>query len=357
MSGYTSDLNWITNYWRQRENVRWQDRRAPHELTRPGPPIDSSFNGNSPATITGYSSTTGVYTAQLLGVAGHVVGGAITPLYALASPVVTVNCYDTAMLDGRISQATQRFSTGSIVQVNMSQPVYTITEPDTFSFYPFVTDAQSVHITSGHVNHVWNGLNLQVNEEFFTGISNNDYVWVQRTSANTWELKTGSALPTTFIFQPMFKFTVSVLDGGMSYITGIQYLYAGGDMIISESFPVVLSASTGAAGSVSTTCAFTYTVKTLGGIDIFGSTTAPVNYRTANCQYNPGTVGSAWIKADGTFAYVALDEGVIGKNLAKVYTGVSWDGTTLTGKYRAMTVLDADASDSSETIDTSVGCS
>lgn len=76
-------------------------------------------------------------------------------------------------------------------------------------------------------------------------------------------------------------------------------------------FPVLVTQSGGAAGSSSTTCSFTYTVKDLGGTQI-GTGLTPARPRFANVEYEtPGadSYGLAFTKADGTLQlYEAVEE-------------------------------------------------
>ena len=95
--------------------------------------------------------------------------------------------------------------------------------------------------------------------------------------------------------------------------------------------------------------AFTYTVKTLAGVDIFGTSTAPVNVRTAKCEYSAGTKGLAYILADGSFEFVALDEIVTG-DVVDLVVRTEFSGGTLVNVTKKFTVLEAGTTETNTNI-------
>lgn len=217
------------------------------------------------------------------------------------------------------------------------------------SFYTYPFSATEIKVTGGRIIYPTNELIVTVATSSALTVANGDKVWLERTGATTWVAAVGSAYPTATgkIHLPLATVAISG-----SVIT-LTYQWEGGDRDLEEVFPVALSSSTGAAGSITTDCAFTYTVKTLGAsaIDLFGSTTAPANVRTAKCEYAPGTKGLAWFKADGTFAYLAIDEVVIG-DVVDIVSSVMWDGTNLVQNTKKYTVLETDVTETPTTIDT-----
>ena len=216
-------------------------------------------------------------------------------------------------------------------------------------FFTYVSSATEVIVNAGQVIFPTNEIIVVVATSSALTVANNDKVWLERTGALTWVAAVGAAYPTASgkIHIPLATVVIA------SSVITLTYQWNGGDIVLPEVFPVVLSAPAGAVGSISADSARTYTVKTLGtsAIDLFGASTLPANVRTAKCEYVDGTKGLAWFKADGTFDYIAINEVVKG-DVVDIVSSVTWNGTILVQNTRKYTVLESNTTDVPTTIDT-----
>ena len=121
-------------------------------------------------------------------------------------------------------------------------------------------------------------------------------------------------------------------------------------MLVPEVFPVTVEQDGGEAGSDSSTCDFTYTATTLGGVTV-DSELDNDSARMENVVYNEGTVGLCYLNGDGTFGLIVTDETPVTKQ-QKVITSITLDGTTLKDTYQTLTVFDTDTDDTEEIIPT-----
>lgn len=180
-------------------------------------------------------------------------------------------------------------------------------------FYTYVTTDDegdpAVKVTGGYIQYLYNGVLLSIGESDYLYPANGDKVWLQYDGSNAWTFDCGPGYPADKISWALVD-PIDLADGSYK-IEKENRAWSGGDLTFSEVFPVTLAMDGGDAGDIETDCTLTYTVTTLDDIEILTSE-LPTNYRTAKCQYASGTKGLAWIVADGSFEFIALDEGVIG---------------------------------------------
>lgn len=156
----------------------------------------------------------------------------------------------------------------------------------------------------GSIVHIYNDYQVDVSNSAELTVADADYVWLERTGANTWGFNNGPTLPADKI--NVLLATCAVSEAG-AVTLDFDGGWHGGDMIIPEIFPVELATDGGAAGDAVSTCNLTYAV-TSGGVTI-DSGMSPVTGRMPNVEYTVATVGICRIKPDGNFELlIALDE-------------------------------------------------
>ena len=162
----------------------------------------------------------------------------------------------------------------------------------------------SVKVTSGNIQHVYNGVVVTVADAELTPEDSNK-IWIERTDANAWSASSGANYPTDSLYIPLVD-KVTIDSSGAS-IDDADRCWFGGDIVLPEILPVTVAQDGGSEGNTTTTCDFTYTATTLGNVQI-DTTMDNKSARIPNVGYTAGTVGFVVILADGTFELYVADE-------------------------------------------------
>ena len=171
---------------------------------------------------------------------------------------------------------------------------------------PFSTDIQ---VSDGGILLTHNGDSITVDNTLLDiGQSDDYYVYVVRTGDGAWGAATklvSDGWPTDKVYIPLGKVTLGTDTDGAPCIVSIERYWTGGDYILTEMFPVIM---TGNGDSP-----LTYNVTTLDGIDIIGGASsvvafAPLNYRDSSFTYTAGNKGVAGYNSNGSFWYYCFNE-------------------------------------------------
>ena len=142
---------------------------------------------------------------------------------------------------------------------------------------------------------------------------------------------------------------LSMTNGGTMYSVARMIKCSGGR----DMFPVDLTQTGGSAGSPTTTCSFTYTVKERESSVTIGTSLAVVGKRIPNCAMTAGVLGLARYKNDGTLELLWADEVPVTKT-ATVHQ-IRYDTTTKSFQLKARNIVVLDAEDAGAWTDLATG--
>lgn len=145
-------------------------------------------------------------------------------------------------------------------------------EQDYPSFYVYQTGDDTVKVTGGNMVYLGCDHVTWVPDSGNISVSDGDYVWIERSGGFSWGFDSGATYPPDKLNYGLAQITM--VDG---VITDINYQngWAGGDIVVPESFAVDLTNDAGEAGGAGVLCSFTYSCATKGGItlaELAGST-------------------------------------------------------------------------------------
>lgn len=213
------------------------------------------------------------------------------------------------------SMLVRRTPTGT-VQTPIAQPnggtFYNRRQIPTFYVYLSAgtnTGTINVRITGGTISHIYNGFSLWVPGTVSDlALSENDYVWLERTGNNAWGFGYGASFPEDKI---SFQLAKILLGGDGKLYVDYTGGWSGGDIIVSEQFPVALTQTGGGAGDATTMCSFSYSVATLDGVtlaELSNSTPVLSLARVIPGSTTAATRGTVRILADGSLVLWDCDE-------------------------------------------------
>jgi len=224
-------------------------------------------------------------------------------------------------------------------------------------FYCYISNASTfkVKVTGGILVYTPSGRWTTVSTSSeITIAANGDYVWLERTGADTWSFDTGAAWPTDALYVPLAS--IARAAGGL---TGVTYRWAGGDIVMPDAFPVTVTKDGGVAGSYSASCTFTYTIKNLSGVTIATGLTPNIP-RFTNVEYaqpSANSPGMAYFTGAGAIALYSAAQEIPVTDLVTLSTKIQVAGLTVQEKYQKVRVLESEPEDAGwTTIHTGTEC-
>lgn len=169
--------------------------------------------------VTAYNVSTGFYTCK----AQSVENPTTKPLYVDSTQ--TISARDSDMLSGKVDMATQRYKVGDYVIISQSLIGNVIISREQRSFLVVKSGAAKVLAYGGNLVIGFAGRNVAVSAFASTTVASNDYVWLENSSG-TWQIQSGSALPTTKPYIALARVHLNV----DSKVDKITYYWNGGDI-------------------------------------------------------------------------------------------------------------------------------
>ena len=202
----------------------------------------------------------------------------------------------------------QQLANGQLLSVN--QLPGTASDLAARHFYVMPGDAGTgtVNVTGGVLQHPTLNQCIHVAAAAGLAVADADAVWLERTGNHAWSFNAGAVVPADKLYILLVAL-VAVDEGDNVTIDPADYEWAGGDMILFETFPVDLESDGGTAGNDTTLCSFTYTVTALGGAELLTGAAPLVSMaRVVPGTATAATAGTCRILKNGSLVLWDCDE-------------------------------------------------
>lgn len=174
-----------------------------------------------------------------------------------------------------------------------------VIKPGRLPFVVYASGEAKVKVTGGLLLRGTEFNDIEVADSAELTVADGDYVWLERTGANSWEFNKGANLPTDKLYYELAQVAVDGADAVTVTLT-----WEGGNLIHSNFIRVDLATDGGSGGGDGVFCDFTYTASIWSGACELLTAATPENVPARiidAIELTAATIGTVRVLEDGTF--------------------------------------------------------